>query len=104
MLRRKERDNDSLCLELTKNDKENIRINFLEVSRALLRICKEAQIEIITKISRKGYRTYIKLSSNNDPIKCYELFKSLLSVYLPNNVRVNESPCSEVHDGKSHPF
>lgn len=104
MLRNKERSGDLLCLELTKNDKESVRINFLEVAKALLRVCKEAQIEVITKITRRGYKTYIKLSSNDDPIKCYELFKSLLAVYLPNNVRVNECPCSEVHNRKSYPF
>lgn len=104
MLRSREKVNNSLCLELTKNDKENVRINFLEVAKALLRVCKEAQIEVITRITRRGYKTYIRFSPNDDPIKCYELFKSLLAIYLPNNVKVNESPCSDVYDGKPYPF
>lgn len=104
MLRSKEKSADLICFELTKNNKENVRVNFLEVAKALLRVCKEAQIEVITKITRKGYRTYIKFFPNDDPVKCHELFKSLLAIYLPDSIRVSESPCSEVYNKKSHPF
>lgn len=106
MVLRFKRDNGlitSKCFELIKGKNNTvIKINFLEIARGLLKVCKDSQLDIITRITRNGYRTFIRLSSK-DLIKCTELFKVILSTYISDNISLHEVNCSDgIKDG--YPF
>jgi len=106
MLLRFKRNNEfttSKCFELIKGRNNTvIKIDFLEVARRLLKVCKDLQLDVVTRIARNGYRTLIRLSSK-DLVKCTELFKVILSTYISDDIDLNEVDCSN-GIGDKYPF
>jgi hypothetical protein len=89
------KDGDFICLELVSSKSKDVaRVNILDAVKALLRMCGDARLDIITTITKHGYRSVIRLSSE-DTIRCKNVFKTLLTALLPDEVMINEVSCNE---------
>ncbi|MCS7107873.1 MAG: hypothetical protein RMH77_04520 [Sulfolobales archaeon] len=94
----KGRTNNTVCLELVNEEREEeLKINFIEVVKTLLKVCKDLQLSAITTISRKGYKTVILMNSN-DVQNCENLFKIFIDTYSSKNIRVEEVECVDFLD------
>ncbi len=89
------REESTACFELVNEGKKSdVRINFLDVAKALVRICEDVHLDVVTSISRRGYKSLIVLSSVKDVVSCKNMFKVLIAAY-GYNVRVNEVSCND---------
>ncbi|MEM0454164.1 MAG: hypothetical protein QXO98_05875 [Sulfolobales archaeon] len=87
---------DITCLELiNEGGKEDVKINFLSLVNALLRTCKDLQLNIITTISRRGYRTIIVMSSKDDLTNCKDIAKMFIEVYSSKKIKVEDVVCTD---------
>ncbi len=85
---------NSVCLELiNEGDRGDIKINFLDIAKALLKVCRDARLDVLTTISRSGYKSLIVLSSERDLISCRDVLKAFIVAYGSNHIKVNEVRC-----------
>jgi len=86
---------DFICLELVSSkSKDSVKVDIFDAVKALLRVCSDARLDIITTITKHGHRSVIRLSSE-DIIRCKNIFKTLLTVLVPDEVMINEVSCNE---------
>lgn len=94
--RSKVRISDKVCFELVnEGSKDDVKVDFLNAVKALLKVCRDVQVNLLTSISRSGYKSLIILSSEKDVISCKNVFKVLLTAYIPDYVKVNEISCND---------
>ncbi|MEM4499324.1 MAG: hypothetical protein QXH57_04380 [Sulfolobales archaeon] len=90
------RTGDKVCFELVnEGSRDDVKVDFLNVAKALLKVCKDVQVNLLTSISRSGYKSLVILSSERDVMSCKNIFKALLMAYMPDYVKVNEIICND---------
>jgi len=89
---------NAICIELVRSKRSNVeRVNVLDAIKALMRVCSDVKVDILTSVSKHGYKTILMLASDKeDVIRCKNLLKMFLAVYLTDGIEIEERQCSKL--------